>query len=164
LVQTLQEEIYSRRPKIIIDKNVIKDTNLIVEEKWFCPEIQTYFKNIGKRPAKNFLLRALILYSDFTSLRPGEEHINEFVNPEQASIYIFKPKIPVSYRYEFYYCFEINYYDEELNRSFKQAFYYHYYKARGTFEFYYCDVQEVNKIRTIINDILKSSDRDLFDN
>lgn len=163
-IQTLQEEIYSRRPKIIVEKNEIKDTNIITGNEFINPEIFTYFNNIGKRPAKNFLIRAFILFSDFSSYIPAEKQENEIIDPEQSFIFIFNPKIPFVYKDDFYYIFEIIYKDDELKRKFSQAYYYHYNKPRKEFGFYYCNVDESEKVRMNLNRLLKYFGRELFDN
>jgi hypothetical protein len=163
-IQTLQEEIYSRRPKIIINSNEIKDTNLIIDGEVFSPVIQTTFSNIGKRPAINFSLRAFVLYSDFSNLRMGDKHFENYVEPNIPKRFDFKPKFPVIYREKFYYCFEIKYYDEELKRQFYRAYYYHYYKSRNKYHFNDCDIDEVEKVRQKTNIILRNLNLDLFDN
>jgi len=163
-IQTLQEELYSGRPKIIIGGSEISDTNMIIEENIFSPKILTYFTNIGKRPAKNFNLRAIVVYTDLSGLRTGEDYLINTVDPGPKSVFEFKPRIPLMYKDDYYYCVEIKYYDELLKREFQQSYYYHYYKSRQDYDFFYCDKEESREIRSTMNRILKSYNKKLFDN
>jgi len=106
-IQTLQEELYFGRPKIIIGGSEISDTNMIIEENIFSPKILTYFTNIGKRPAKNFNLRAIVVYTDLSGLRTGEDYLINTVDPGPKSVFEFKPRIPLMYKDDYYYCVEI---------------------------------------------------------
>jgi len=164
-IQTLQEEIYSGRPKIVIQGISIADTNMVINEKIFSPLIKTQYENIGRRPAIDFVYRTFILYPDFSNARLGEKQSKNFVDPGRgSSVLNFTPKIPIAYKDDFYYCIEISYYDKELERKFHQAYYYHYYRSREGYDFFYCELEEANKIRGALNKILKRNNIELFDN
>ncbi len=45
--------------------------------------------------------------------RYGDHDSKNDVDPEQSTSFDFRPKIPIKFRHKFYYCFEMEYYDEK---------------------------------------------------
>lgn len=161
-IETLNEQIYSGRPKIIVLSDQIKDKENIKDEI-FSPNIITTFKNIGKRFAESVSLRPFIVYPDFSQIRGGALPNPHLLEPGTEHIYEFKPRINVKFRDDFYYCYEIVYFDKILKQQFKQVYYRHYYKRRRSFEFFFCKLEEEIRIKRTVNDILKTINESLFD-
>ena len=161
--ETLSEQLYENRPKVIVSSIEIIDTNLYIEYK-FSPLIKIGVKNIGKRTALKTHLRQFIIYSDFSGIR----HHNYFpmtsidIQPENSYVSTFKPKINYIQKDEFYFCFEINYYDEKLNKKFSMPYYYFYHQDRGEYTYSVCDDSTKNILQKKINKFAKSVDEPLF--
>ncbi len=143
--------------------NGIKDS-ITIDSNQFNPRILTIFKNIGVRYAENLLIRPFIVYNDFSDIRGGIlPYKSRLVDPNVEMTFAFTPKIDFKEKDNFYYCYEVIYYDRLLNKEFRQAYYYHYYKSRGKYTFNTTSNDDEERIRTTINKKLKLINERLFD-
>ena len=155
LTSTLDEEKYAGRPKFQIGKTYIQDT-VVLDNKIFSPAIMTPYINVGRRFSYKTQFKSFIVYPDFSGIRGGLIPKNIMTLESNASmINRFKPQIPIQFKDDFYYCFEIVYYDKGLNREFKQTEYYHYFKSRGKNEFNSCNDNDEKKIKNVVNAYLR---------
>ncbi|MGD8307105.1 MAG: hypothetical protein PVF17_10655 [Ignavibacteria bacterium] len=162
--ETYRNQLYTGRPKIVLLYNFIKDTSFVFNNA-FSPVISTKYTNVGNRNAVNLKSRFFVVYPDFSGIRSSAlfpEMTGNF-EPEASSTYEFKPRIPVQYKDEFYYCVEFSYYDNILKKEFYFPYYFHYYKNRNEYNFYDCEDNVKPKIKNTINNILKALDIPLFD-
>ena len=159
------DQLYSGRPKIVLISNTIKDTSFVITDT-FSPIITTKYSNVGNRNALNLRIRNFIVYPDFSSIRSnaGYSKQTEIFEPEAVSETVFKPKIILKYKQDFYYCVEFTFYDFILKRKFNFPYYFHYYKNRNEFNFYSCNDYVKPKIKDTINKILGEVNKPLFDN
>lgn len=122
--------------------------------------------NNGKRIAQNLSFRFFLILSDFTFLTPSYPFSvqSEDFQPEATVDIEFKPKLPVKYRYNFYLCLEIKYFDDVLKRKFSQPYYFHYYNDRNQYGFKNCKNEEKIALKGVINNrYLSKSNEQLFD-
>lgn len=163
-VETYKAQLYSGRPVITLGGTLMKDTSFVTDGI-FSPVILTQYSNVGLRHADSLRARAFIVYADFTGIRgsAGFRSLSEQFEPSAQSIHVFKPKIPVEYKNEFYYCIEFSYYDRILKQTSKYPFYFHYYKDRNTYSFYSCDDAAKPRVRNKINEVLGSAQLPLLD-
>lgn len=79
-----------------------------------------------------------------------------YIEPDNTKEGEFLPKFPIKYRNDFYYFYEISYYDDALKRTFKQSYFYHYHKVRNIGDFYFCkDDEKALLIKNINNELKK---------
>ena len=150
LTSSLNEEIYAGRPKFQLEGSYIEDT-LIINGR-FSPTIITPFINIGRRFAYKTRFKAFIVYPDFSGLRCSDFlNYSRTMETNTRVLNTFKPMIPILYRDNYFYCFEIEYYDNVLHQIFKQTEYFHYFLSRGKYSFLTCNEDDKIKVRNIIN-------------
>ena len=153
-IETYQELLYSNRPKMLVGTTVIEDTNNISEEI-YKPIIRTKFENIGRRYAYKVNVRSFTLNPDFSNVQQGFRFDVDFMEPESKRVYSSYPEIPMIHKDNFFYCFEVSYYDTALTQMFNQAYYMNYRKSREKFNFYLCDNKTKQKLRSILNEKLR---------
>jgi hypothetical protein len=158
----LKEQIYSGRPKVIVILDDVEDTTN-VNANVYGPKIITVTKNEGSRYALNCSLRPFLLLKDFKiykhGLYPKVAYNLEPTNPRENS---FLPKFPLENKYDFYYVYDINYYDDQLKQTFRHSYYYHYYRMRNVGAFYNCKNNEKEELKKNINDELKAMNEPLL--
>ncbi|MCH7827248.1 MAG: hypothetical protein IIC75_04625 [Bacteroidetes bacterium] len=159
-----RSQLFSGRPKITLKSIAIKDT-IYVDEKIFNLKIIIKFVNVGERIAESQTIRPFVVYQDFSG---GNFTLNKFtatanlgVNEKRDYDFIFR--IPNKYKSNFFYCFDFQYYDNILDETFIQSYYYHYYKEGGRFNFYNCQDNLKPKLKAYINKMLKNKKWRLFD-
>jgi hypothetical protein len=161
--ETLREQLYSGRPKIVVVEITISDTGVVIDGM-FSPIIRTQYGNQGARHADSLEFRPFIVFKDLSGFRAGIiPHESAFLEPGASRKSEFKPRIAMESRDDFFYCFEILYYDAILDKKSSQAYYWHYYKSRGTFQFLSCSDETKRQINEVINQRLRSLKERLFD-
>lgn len=160
---TLNDQVYSGRPKFLITNELISDTNMIYNNI-YSPIITVSMKNIGRRFAYKFNYRPILVYSDYSDLRHAIRQSDTItIEPEGDISQDFKPKLNLNTRNNFYFCYELSYYDRDINKYFKQAYYKHYCKNRNDFQFLYCKNTEVVQLKKTINRYLRKYNQTPFD-
>ena len=156
-------QLYADRPQISIQSNEISDTNYVIDGL-FSPKIITTYMNVGRRMARNLHFRPFIIYPDFVGYRPDmKKSIKENLDPTSGITSDFISHIPVKYKEDFYYCFDISYYDDILDQYFHNTYYYSYHRIRTKLDFYTCTVEIQLKLKSFIDiNIIKDSKTSLF--
>lgn len=164
LESALEAEQYAGRPKLHFQPTVITDSIFKENGRYFSPTIVTTYQNIGKRFAYELRYRAFVVYNQFTEVNMSKliSLTLEVLETNGSLAYEFKPTINAQFKDDFYYCYEITYFDKGLNRNFKQANYFHYYKSRGKYEFFLCSDEENDRIRMRLNEELEYLNRPLL--
>lgn len=165
MIKTLREEKYKGRPQIVFGLSFIKDTLKKEEERIFSPTIRTHYQNVGNRFALNTRFRAFVIYDGFKHFSSGELTGSRAETIETDAIIAneFKPTILAEFKEEFYYCFEVIYYDKGLDETFRQANYSKYYKSRGEYGFYLCKDDIKEKLKNRINLEMRKHNLPIFD-
>ncbi len=154
---TLENKKYSERPILTFGKFILKDGDKIINGM-YAPLIELKYQNQGKRSAISITIRPFIVSNDMKVLKAGASKIiNSYLEPGGGSEIEYKPKFDTKYKDNFYYCIEIQYYDQLLSRKYNKTFYTNFYKSRGSFEFYNCDVNVRLELKSVINDYLSNS-------
>jgi hypothetical protein len=162
-IELLKDQIYSGRPKIAALSNRITDTVKTLDYI-FSPRIETAFQNIGKRFADKLTIRTFILFNNFSTIRADIlPKASYFVEPNAKITRHLIPSIDKKYKDNFYYCYDIIYYDEKLKINFTQAYYFRYYKLADRYDFYRCKINDEEKIRESLNNSLRTNNERLFD-
>lgn len=162
-MEVLKDQIYSGRPKININSSKIADT-IKISDDIFQLRIETDFQNIGKRNADDLTIRTFFLYNKLSTIRKDKvPRSSQFILPEQRIRNNVLLTIDKKFMNDFYYCFDITYYDKKLEEKFSSAFYYHYYELGGIYNFYYCEKRERKIIRDILNKFIKAPNGKPFD-
>ena len=140
--EVLNEQIYSGRPKIVVMSDKLEDTSTVLEGN-YSPKIITTVKNIGKRFAKQYRLRPFALDIGLAYYRGGVLPKSTMtIEPEKVMANDFLPKLSMNCRNEFFYVYEVSYYDDVLKMTFKQSYFHHYYRMRNVTDFFSCDNNE----------------------
>jgi hypothetical protein len=163
-VQTYRAQLHAGRPIIAIRSSKISNTAVISSDS-LSPLIQTEYSNVGKRHANDFIIRAFVVYSDFSDIRSsaGSPAQSFSIEPDVTMTEDFKPRILAKYQKNFYYCIDFRYTDEILKQKYYFAKYYHYFESRGVFDFYVCEDAEKFHIRETINNSIGRLRLQLFD-
>lgn len=160
--EILLAQKYSGKPNILESDLNISDTNYRFNDL-YSPTIEFKIKNVGLRYAYNIRTRNFLIYIDYSDFRIPKSTYHNFLEPSSEKIIGFQPKIDPKYKNEFYYCFDICYYDKLLKESFYQAYYYHYFRNRNNYDFYNCDSLERMSLRKYINKNSNVRKDNLFD-
>jgi hypothetical protein len=161
--QTFNEKMYSERPILFIATPTMLDTNVVFGNE-FSPIIVVKITNIGSRAAKNIEFRIFVVLDDSSIRGASPDFSNiDHIEKDVTSIQYHKPKIPLKNKYEFYYCVDIEYYDELLGKYFYSSRYYFYQKSRNKMNFDGCTENEKSNVRKILNKELKSNKLRLFE-
>lgn len=154
---TLENKKYSERPILTFGKCILKDGDDIIDGM-FAPLIELKYQNQGKRSAFSITIRPYIISSEMKLLKAGlSKNIGSSLEPGGSSEIEYKPKFNIKYKDNFYYCIEIQYFDNLLSRKFNYTLYTNYYNSRNKFEFYNCDENKRKELKSVINDYLSSS-------
>ncbi len=155
--QSLKEQILSERPKLAVVESSISDTNLVITDL-FSPIISTGIHNIGKRYADSLRFRPFIIDPEMMNVKDFTKDFmaHPFLEPSGVMTLSLLPKLPPKFKSEFYFCFEISYYDASTHLIFVQSYFYKYYKSRGDHKLYKCSNAEIIKLRYLINRYLES--------
>jgi hypothetical protein len=163
--KTLNEQIYSGRPKIILVSVEIEDTNNIVAGV-YSPKITLTLKNNGKRFALNCFTRHFTIDTNYKSVSSTPINLAEnnkiTIESDNSASEYYLPKNSLINKNDFFYVFETNYYDDALRRKFKQTYFDHYYKTRGVIRFYICSNDEKIKVLRRLNEMLKANNEPLL--
>ncbi len=155
--ETLNEQIYSSRPKIIEVSSSLLDTSNVFGDI-YSPKTSTIFKNNGQRFALKFIVRAFVIYNDFKEVRNGlTGKQSSIIETNGEKEFNFLPRIPVQFRYNFYYVYDISYYDDALKRTFTQSYFNHYAKIRNSYLFNDCILSEKMKLVKVVNEVLNEA-------
>ena len=158
----LDEQIYEKRPKLLIEPPIIKDSIFSKDGLYYTPYIEIPIKNIGSRYAKGLTYRGYMVYNQYNNVNIRNQLLIELESNGWV-IFKYKPTILAEFRNDFYYCHEVTYFDIGLNRSFNDVQYFHYCKEGGVFKFLICNIEKEAKIKTRINKELKYLNAPLFD-
>lgn len=162
-IELFQDQIYSGRPKLYVLSNKIADSTITIDNI-FQPRIVTVFKNNGKRSANKISIRSFTLFNNFLALKANLKTEESYIiEPEGARKFQAMPVINQKFKDDFYYCYDIIYYDKILKQEFIQPYYYHYYKSGDKFDFYFCKIDSKEKIKESINHWLRTLNKRLFD-
>lgn len=162
-IELFQDQIYSGRPKLYVLSNKITDSTIIINNN-FQPRIETVFKNNGKRSASKIFIRSFTLFNNFVAIKANLKNDESYIiEHEGARTFQAMPKISLKFKDDFYYCYDIIYYDKILQQEFIQSYYYHYFKSGDKFDFYFCKIDNKEKIKKSINHWLRTLDKRLFD-
>ena len=150
--KSLKEQIISDRPKISVIGNAISDTGLVIDNL-FSPEITTTLQNNGRRVADSLQFIPFIVDGTISNMRTTDEKLfkQPFLEPNNNASIKYKPHFPLSSKNEFYYCFQLIYYDKQIPKEIVQSYFYKYYKSRGEADFKGCTQSEVQNLRNFIN-------------
>lgn len=158
-----QDQLFSGRPIIVVKDFIISDTSLI-QADLFSPKISTIYENVGKRSAIDVVFRPYIVYPDYSDFRASDFFSkSSIMEPNASHTHQYKPKIDKKYKLDFFYCFEISYYDKILDKRFNQYYYQHYRRDRNEYTFFECNKDDINKLRDYFKITLKSINEPPFD-
>lgn len=161
--EILKDQIFSGRPKIYVRKNEIADT-IKISDHIFMPKIETSYKNTGKRSANDLSIRGFILYGDLSIIKANLAQLeSSHLEPEGERTFHLISEIQNEYKDNFYYCYDIVYYDHILEQKFIQSYYFRYYKFGDKYSFYECKNNEKDRIKMAINVKLRIMNERLFD-
>jgi len=173
LEASLDVQQYEGRPVISFEPSVIVDSSFIENGRYYSPMIKTRYENSGKRFAYEARFRAFVVYNQFTLMDlPKRTKVKSGTlvpnsgkpTPNSGMSSLFGPRILPQFKNDFYYCYEITYFDKGLNRYFNQVKYLHYFSTeRNELDFYNCTGDEEDIIRRVINERLSYLNRPLFD-
>lgn len=153
--RSLKNQIASGRPKLLVLGSEVPDTS--VQNGLFAPKINTRVTNNGERYALKSSMRSFLTYGDFTVVltRPADRETITY-EPKSDITHTYLPKFPLKYRHDFYYVYELKYYDDALNQTFTQAYFTRYFWFRDKYEFAFCKDDEKRRLFERINAELKS--------
>ncbi|NJO74229.1 MAG: hypothetical protein HC833_11010 [Leptolyngbyaceae cyanobacterium RM1_406_9] len=142
--QIQQRQIESERPIVQLINSNLVDT-IYKFEGSYRPKLINTVKNFGKRKAKNYMLRRLIIFDDETyhESKSNETFIEYDMDFHSTLITYFRN---VS---QFYMHLSIEYSDEQTGIIYKTVHYQKYSKQRGEFKFFECENQEITMIDRI---------------
>lgn len=161
--ELFQDQLYSGRPKIVVLSNEITDTIKTLDYT-FSLRMEIIYENIGNRMANELTIRTFTLVNNFSTIQ-ANRMIKEsyFVEPNGIRRLISKLTMHTKYKDNFYYCYDIIYYDEILKQEFIQSYYYQYHKHADIYSFYHCNIEDEEKIRESLNNWLRVKNERLFD-
>ncbi len=118
--------------------------------------IRNFFKNTGERDALNIEMRHAIIHNKKSSS-------NIFIDTDMnlfsanSSVYSnFYPEMFLSESEDFFYWFQIIYYDKRLDNYINRSYYLHYRKTTQGSDFFYADEAQKDDIRKIIDSKLRN--------
>lgn len=154
---TLENKKYSERPILTFGKFILKDGDYIINGN-FAPLIELKYQNQGKRSALSIRFRPFIISNELKLLKAGGiQNIDDSLEPGGGSEIEYKPKFDMRHKDNFYYCLEIQYFDQLLSRKFNYTLYSHYNKIRNKFEFYNCEADKREELKSVINNYLSNT-------
>jgi len=153
--QSLNDYVFETRANLALGKSKIFITDTL-DSGNLKAVITESVSNTGKRIAKNFEIRQLIVYNngEIGELARGGG-VNEVLpNEPKESSY---PFTITKKEYEnFFYWVQLRYYDERLDEFYDRSKYFHYYKTDKGYDFYYVKPEQKNTLRKIIDKELNS--------
>lgn len=152
--QLFHDQVNSGAPKFVISNIELNDKNVKLNDSNF-PKIFAAYLNIGKRFAYNVKLKQFIILSDFSQVRSNENEPSEPTAPSASIESTFFPKFN-KFGIPFYYYAELSYLDRVTGKTTKNFYYKEFSNARNTFDFFDCNKQQIIKVKSCINDYLKT--------
>lgn len=156
----LDEQIYMGRPILNITSEDVVDTNVVIGNLW-SPRVIIQIKNVGKRIAKKVLYQSFIITPDLLdkTYNCSDSLIFE---PDMSQNRVVYAKIPVSYKNDFIFCYQITYYDEKLKKYSYTTQYRHYAIYQKIAKLYISSDIERIRIRSLLNDYLFKNKHPIF--
>lgn len=155
--QSLDDYIIETRPNIIMGKTKVSDIDSILKEDSRVLKNKTIienFSNNGKRIADNFELRRAVFYDNKIQFFSTSTTIKK-VLPNESKFSSMVINLENIYSEDFYYWYQIRYYDERLNSWEDRSRYFHYNRRANGLDFYDLDEKRILGLRKFIDEKLE---------
>lgn len=153
--QSLQDYIYETRPKFKLGANKVEIIDSVTESLVRISIIRN-ITNTGNRDATESEFRHLFIDKNNKPIDFDINNTQNIFQPNQTSIIIYKPLIFTKESEEFFYWFQIRFYDERRDEYFDRSYYYHYHEDVQGKVFYTPSIKNQKILRTIVDAELKT--------
>jgi hypothetical protein len=151
--ESLNERLFADRPKLTLVSIKLDDSSTTAAT--FSPEVSITLRNTGERTATKVSMRPFVMFTDFSGHRQGVyPEPTQDVEPERDVVKHFSPKMPSKHRADFYFYFELSYYDVALKRTYVQTQFYRYGTIGDKSDFRTCGSDEKKMLLERTNEIL----------
>lgn len=161
--QSLSDYLADTKPDLTLGKTEIVSRDTINDNKIKLSIIK-FFTNTGKREALNVEIRNAIIHNN--------RGVSDVLINTDMSLFTanssaesnFYPEMLLSESEDFFYWFQVIYYDKRLDKYTDRSYYFHYYKSVKGFDFYYVNDIQKKAIQKIVDSELKRKGLSLISN
>jgi hypothetical protein len=161
--QSLTDYLADTKPDLTLGKTEIVNRDTISYNK-IKLSIRNFFTNTGKRDALNVETRNAIIHNNKGVSDVSINTDMSLFTANSSAESNFYPEMSLSESEDFFYWFQVIYYDKRLDEYTDRSYYFHYFKSAKGFDFYYVNDIQKKVIQKIIDTELKKKGLSLISN